>query len=228
MRVSDADAYFVDIFRVKGGGLHDYLLHGSADADMAAECSLPLDPPAEFAVALEVCHGDFTDTIISTLDDPPYTERRLPNGVVVRGRLMVLRERAGRAVAAWLVDGVRMAKGDFTLTLEAPRYEGAIESALRRTDGAAADAFVTSAALPVGDALAGRWMIVAHGDGRTHGYEISHIERREGRSVIVLRGDHGLSLSGGETEEHFFPRRKMRGTNRFVIACQTATAPVMG
>ena len=42
--VSETDAYVVDIFRVKGGSVHDWLLHGSAEADMTAECSLPLTP----------------------------------------------------------------------------------------------------------------------------------------------------------------------------------------
>ena len=44
VRVSESDAYVVDVFRVKGGSIHDWLLHGSADEDMTAECSLPLVP----------------------------------------------------------------------------------------------------------------------------------------------------------------------------------------
>src|SRR5205814_3605109 len=34
--VSEVDAYVVDLFRVQGGKTHDWLLHGSADADMRA------------------------------------------------------------------------------------------------------------------------------------------------------------------------------------------------
>jgi hypothetical protein len=352
--VSATDAYVVDVFRVKGGGMHDWLLHGSADADMTAECSLPLTPregtllepgekwvepvgetspfspygvirevrqgktegtfqltfryakasesglrthllgvaasevflgksprvrqaegddrkvydywmpqlvvrrqgaaplassfvavhepfsrqpflqdvrrlslePAEGGVALEVRHGDYTDTIMSTLDDPPYTERRLPSGLTVSGRLAVVREKAGRVVAAWLLDGARVSKGDFALTLEKPRYEGVIEVASREADGAAEDAFITTAALPAGDKLAGQWLIVTHGNGYTHGYEISRVEQRDGKSVVVLREDHGLRLSGEQTEECYFPRRKITGPNRFVIAGRTAAASV--
>ncbi len=40
--VSAEDAYVVDIFRVRGGGMHDWALHGDADEDTTAECSLPL------------------------------------------------------------------------------------------------------------------------------------------------------------------------------------------
>ncbi|MBM4047412.1 MAG: hypothetical protein FJ279_20085, partial [Planctomycetes bacterium] len=356
--VSETDAYVVDIFRVKGGSTHDWLLHGSADADMAAECSLPLtpregtmlepgekwveplgesssfipyglmrevrqakaeggfsvafrfakgdagvrvhlldghgkdsvptevflcqtprirqaegddrkaydywmpqvvarrrgpapltsafvavhepfkpsaaggfvrevralplDPPAEFGVALEVLHGEFTDTILSLPD--PVGERRLPNGVVARARLAVVREQGGKVVAAWLVDGTQVSKGDFTLKLEEPRYEGVIESATRKADGAAEDAFVTSAALPSGDSLAGHWMVVTHGNGYTHGYEIRCVERHDGKSFIILCDDHGLKITGDQTEELYFPRRKIAGRNRFVVMGATAYA----
>jgi hypothetical protein len=40
--VSDQDAYVIDVFRVRGGQVHDWLMHGDADEDMTAECSLPL------------------------------------------------------------------------------------------------------------------------------------------------------------------------------------------
>jgi hypothetical protein len=345
VRVSDADAYVVDIFRVKGGRVHDWLLHGTADEDMTAECSLPLtpkegtmlepgeewkepigesssfnpyglirevrqgktegtftttvrstdgqrgtrihtlsgaaevflaksprirqaegddrkvydywmpqlvvrrggtapltstfvsvhepfkrepfigevralplDPPTNFALALQVSHADLVDTIVSTLEEPPYAERRLANGLTLRGRLAVVRERAGKIIAAWLLDGANVTKGDFALTLKAPRYEGVIESATRKAADAESDAFVTSIPLPAGDALAGQWMIVTHGNGHTHGYEISRVAQREGKTLVILRDDHGLVITGNETEELFFPRRKMPGQNRFLIA----------
>ncbi len=42
--VSARDAYVVDLFRVRGGRTHDWLLHGDADTDTSAACSLPLKP----------------------------------------------------------------------------------------------------------------------------------------------------------------------------------------
>ncbi len=36
--------YVLDVFHVRGGGTHDWLLHGSADGDQAARCSLKLAP----------------------------------------------------------------------------------------------------------------------------------------------------------------------------------------
>ncbi|MFH1266084.1 MAG: heparinase II/III family protein [Planctomycetota bacterium] len=187
--------------------------------------ALPLEESDDYAVALKVPHGDLEDTIVSTLDEPPYPERRLSGGIRFQGRLGVLRERAGKVVAAWLVDGISLGKGDFVLTCEAPRWEGTIESATRKADGAAADSFVTTAELPPGDALAGRWMIVTHAGGHTHGYEINAVAPAEGKSVILLRDDHGLRIADGTTEECYFPRRKIPGPNRFIIPGWTARQP---
>lgn len=354
--ISESDAYVVDLFRVKGGTTHDWLLHGSADCDMTAECSLRLavwekglleegeewkeplgesssfvpyglmrdvqhaqtgdpvsitfryapgsekpfagtgvhtrlvagmpaqvflartprvrpaegddrkvydywmpqvvvrrrgvaplsslfvavhepfterpflrsvrpltiDPANEFCAAVEVCYENTRDVIVSTLDEPPYPERRLQDGTVVRGRLALIRERSGAVSGIWLIDGLRAGRENTTLTLNTPRYEGLIEQALRQEEGAPANAFVTSVPLPVGDALAGRWMIVTHGNGHTHGYEIAHVERREGKSVIVLRDDHGLKIDGEQTEEVYFPGRKITGPNRFLILGEAA------
>ena len=186
---------------------------------------LPLDPPGADCVAVEVRHGDTVDTVISTLDEPPYPERRLPDGIGIQGRLGILRQRAGEVSAAWLVDGTRLSKHGFALTSQAARYEGTIDSATRKADGAAHDSFATATELPSGDALAGQWMIVTHGSGHTHGYEIESVDRTGGRSAIILRDDHGLKISGGTTEECYFPRRKFDGPNRFVIAAWATKGP---
>ena len=44
---SDTDAYVVDVFRVRGGSTHDWLLHGSANHDMAGECNVELTATRE-------------------------------------------------------------------------------------------------------------------------------------------------------------------------------------
>ncbi len=38
----ETNPYVVDVFQVKGGGVHDWLLHGSADQDQSAKCNLEL------------------------------------------------------------------------------------------------------------------------------------------------------------------------------------------
>jgi hypothetical protein len=157
------------------------------------------------------------DTIVSTCDEPPYTERHLPGGIAVRGRLAVVRQRDGQVVAAWLIDGASVTKGDFSLPMPTARYEGTIESATRKDDGAAENALVTTTALPEGDRLAGQWLIITHGNGRTRGYQIERVEQRSGKTVIVTTDDHGLKIAGEQTEEYYFPRRTIAGVNRFVI-----------
>jgi len=179
--------------------------------------SLPLDPPSPWAVALDVAHGDQLDTIISTCDEPPYPERRLPNGIAVRGRLAVLRQRGNQVIAAWLIEGLSLTKGDFSLNSKIARYEGQIDSATRKTAGGGENALITSAELPEGDRLAGRWMIVTHGNGHTHGYQIDRVRRDSGKSIIVLTDDHGLEIAGQQTTEYYFPQRTITGPNRFVI-----------
>ena len=59
---------------------------------------MPFEPAGPWAAALEVAHGDTIDTIISTCDEPPFPERRLPGGIAVRGRLAVLRQRGDHVV----------------------------------------------------------------------------------------------------------------------------------
>ncbi len=45
--LSAEDAYVADIFRVRGGSMHDWLVHGSADEDMTADCSLEMTAAGE-------------------------------------------------------------------------------------------------------------------------------------------------------------------------------------
>ena len=61
--------------------------------------------------------------------------------------------------------GLLHEKDDFLLKPKTARYVGAIDTAMRTADGGSAHAFLTTAALPVGEELAGRWIVVTHGDG---------------------------------------------------------------
>ncbi len=183
---------------------------------------LALQPPDENAVALRVVRGRTTDTIISTLDQPPYPERVAADSVALRGRLGVVRRVEGRVVAAWLFEGERVRAGSWELTSRVSRYAGAVLAAERKADGAPRDAFIVDAKLPLGDALRGAWMIVTHGDGHTHGYEIDRVAEENGRTAVVLVNDHGLRIEGDRTTEVFFPRRSIRGRNTFVIPVAAA------
>ncbi|MBU0609640.1 MAG: heparinase II/III-family protein [Armatimonadetes bacterium] len=344
--VSDRDAYVVDLFRARGGQMHDWLMHGDADEDMTAECSLPLadgasdltKPPADLpalkpsasyamlrdlrsspaeagfvttfryaaeaargvrlhvlppgpvtaflgrspsvrrvgkgtqgdnrkiydywmphlvvrrqgaasldstfaavmepfageafvqsverlpltdappgAVALCVRHGKTEDLILSTTQQPPFTDWAPLAGVRMRGGLVVIRRVAGQPQSLWLFGGEEVADGDMKLAQPAARYEGIIESAPRRADGAVEDAFITTADIPTGEALRGVWMVVTHAGGFTHGYPIERVEKRDGKTVIILSMDHGLRVQEDTTQEVYFPQRTFKGPNAFVI-----------
>lgn len=46
VNLNETSNYLVDVFRVKGGAVHDYLLHGSADVAQSAETDLTVAPRA--------------------------------------------------------------------------------------------------------------------------------------------------------------------------------------
>ncbi len=344
--VSDEDAYIVDLFRVRGGTIHDWLLHGSANHEMTAQCSvqltgdrenmlepgdewqeprtegsrfnpygvirevaegktdgdvavtfayvdkpeqgvrvyllgdgetevylgrspsvrqagsesakaydywmpqliarrrgeaplantfvaveepyserpfissvepLALTPPDDMAVALRVTHGDTIDTIISTLDEPPYPERATGDGITIKGRLGIVRQTNGETIGMWLLEGEELAAKGWRINPKKSCYAGQIQAATRKAEGAEYDAFTTDAELPAGSALHGMWMIVTHGNGYKHGYEIDRVEKQDGRTIIMLTDDHGLRIEGDKTTEVYFPRREIEGTNSFVI-----------
>jgi len=349
--VSDEDAYVVDIFRTKGGTVHDWLLHGDADNDMTATCSVQLKagrenmleegeewkepasegtafhpygairevaeattdenvvttfryaqepdrgirihvlggqatevclgrspsvrraknedskafeywmpqlvvrrsgeaplqsafvaveepfeeaefisgvervglkPADDGAVALRVRHGEFVDTIISTLDEAPYAERMTADGISMRGRLGIVRRKAEKTTGMWLFEGEKLAAGAEAITGQSGCVRGEIEAALRKADGAQCDGFVSEAKLPAGTVLQGVWMIVTHGNGFTHGYEIERVEQQDGKTLIVLTGDHGLQIEGQKTTEVYFPQRTIEGRNSFAIPLAAA------
>jgi len=123
----------------------------------------------------------------------------------------------GAVTGMWLFDGRQLSAAGHSLALGAPAYTGMIEAAPRLADGAANNAFITDAELPLGDTLRGSWMIVTHGNGFRHGYEIDRVEQADGKTAIILTNDHGLRIEGSTTSEAFFPRRVIEGANTFRI-----------
>jgi len=182
-----------------------------------------LNPADDNALAIRVWHGDTVDTIISTLDEPPYAPRSTPpgtlhvSGVIMKGRLGIVRQRNGKTVGAWLFDGMLLTTKDWSQKADRDPYTGAIAGMTRKADGADHDAFITAADLPIGDALHGVWMIVTHGDGHTHGYEIDRVEERDGKRRIILTDDHGLRMEDNNMVQVFYPRGQIEGTNTFYI-----------
>ena len=179
--------------------------------------AVPVAPADEGAVALRVAYGHTVDTIICTLDREPYPERTTSTGVAIRGRLGIVRQVAGKTTGLWLFEGHRLAAGSDVIDARDASHKGRIVAATRGDDGAAEDAFLVDTELPAGRALSGAWMVVTHGNGYKHGYEISHVAKRDGKTVVALTMDHGLRIEGGQTHEIFYPRRAMPGENTFTI-----------
>lgn len=184
---------------------------GAARIDHVARVALV--PADEHAVALRVRHGNIVDTILSSIDD---VERTTEDGIKLRGKLAVVRQVDGHISSMWLLDGASLAAGEITLAGPAELH-GTIITAPRLVSGEGRDAFVVDAPLPDGDALAGKWMIVTHGNGLSHAYEIARVESHLHGSLVVLSYDHGLIIDGDTTREAYFPQRTFTGKNRFRI-----------
>jgi len=134
----------------------------------------------------------------------------------LRGRIAVVRKVEGRTAAAWLFDGVALGTGDRTIE-QRQRIEGNVLGAQRTADGDEHNALVVERQLPTGDALKGRWMIVTHGGGLTHGYEIVEVRRHAQGSLVIVAYDHGLVIDGDATREIYYPQRAFEGGNTFTI-----------
>ena len=186
---------------------------------------LDLEPADSGCVALQITHSSGTDTVTTTLGRPPYPERVTSTGIRMRGRLGVVRQAEGKPTTGWLFEGEELKSNDLTLTLPTARHEGRVLGATRRADGSDHDAFIVDADLPEGSALQGVWMIVTHGNGFTHGYEIDRVQTHEGRKLVILTHDHGLRISYDTTEEVYFTQREIEGTNSFMIPLVTYTLP---
>jgi hypothetical protein len=178
---------------------------------------LNLEPAGSHGVALQVTHSGGTDTIITTLDESPYPQRITATGIRMKGRLGVVRQVEGKPTAGWLFEGDELEADGLALALSTNRHTGRILEATRKADGSDHDAFIVDADLPEGSGLHGVWMIVTHGNGFTHGYEIDRVQTHEGRKLVILAHDHALRITGETTEEVYFPQRKIEGPNTFVI-----------
>ncbi len=183
--------------------------------------TVKLSPADDHAFAIRAHHGESIDTLFFDLNSE-MVDRKTDDGLQFSGRLGVLRQRNGQAIAGWLFEAQSLQAGDWKMDAPRARYEGVIGSAHRKEDGQSENAFVTDADLPSGKALSGVWMIVTHGNGYTHGYEIDHIRQENGKTVIVLTAEHGLRIEADQTEEVYYPRRKIKGQNTFVIPLSSA------
>jgi hypothetical protein len=178
---------------------------------------VPIEPDGDGCVALRVQHGDLQDTIISTLDGPPYPLRQTPDGISLRGRLGIVRRRDSAVTGLWLFEGTELSAAGSRVASPTGAYEGTVVSSARKPDGSGASALVADCELPLGEALSGDWLTVVHPDGSTQGCRIDRIEPDGGRSVIHTTDDHGLDVGPDGCREVYFPGRTFPAPTRFRI-----------
>jgi hypothetical protein len=76
VKIDERDAYVVDIFRVKGGEKHDYMLHGCLDEPYTAELSINASEPMD-----GVLHEYIRDLHTVRTDDTWHVTMRLDSGL---------------------------------------------------------------------------------------------------------------------------------------------------
>ncbi len=170
-------------------------------------------------LALAVTHQAGTDYIISSpLEGGAQVSLEVDGKpLACDGRLGLIRLRDGAPITAYLTDGTLLRYGDFAIESERAAIAGTI-TGVERDDAANEYAFVVDQELPPGAALAGGFVIVTHGDGTTHGYEIAGCERRDGANLLHLADDPGFKINAdGTTQFVYYPGNTIAGTNTFRI-----------
>ncbi|MFO7946620.1 MAG: hypothetical protein R6V19_07390, partial [Armatimonadota bacterium] len=165
-------------------------------------------------------HSDGTDYIISrSVDETGTVELQLADGTLTcDGTVGFLRLRDGRVTAASLVGGTNLAYKDFALSSVYAGLTGAI-TGVEADEASGAYAFAVDQELPASENIAGHYVIVTHGDGSTHGYEVAGSARRGDMNLLQLADDPGFRISdGGDTEFLYFPHDAITGPNTYRIS----------
>ncbi len=200
---------------------------------------LPMRMPSSDAAAVRVTFANGrADTYLIDLapDSGDGAEVATADAAVrLHGRVGLLSRRVGGTSQAWLIGGT-----DFHATesvrLSSKAYRGMLAAVARRTEGAAADAFVTEATLPEGAALKGRWLSLAFGKylvipaasgeyplgireqaGISQMFQIDHVDHRDGKTWICLSQDPFLAMRQGGLSELLRPHRSFEGPATFEI-----------
>lgn len=105
---------------------------------------------------------------------------------------------------------------------------GTIVAAYRRQSGTVRGWFEAGAPLANADTLAGRVLLIRHGDGTTRGWTIERVENTESGARLFVFEEPGFILEDGATgvaRYYQFPRMSAPGPHRFRIATITREVP---
>jgi hypothetical protein len=200
---------------------------------------LPLSAKDKDHVGLRIkLKGGREDVVLVDLASPVVTGLPSPGRFATTDGKYALTGRVGFASTAGkavLVAGTRFEHDGKALAADRAAFTGGVAKILRAGDGCSSDAFVTDAALPEGDALKGRWIILTMGTykvipsgtsypmgvqeqkGFRQPFQIDHVQRMGGQTYVVLTADPMLAMDAGKVTETTRPGRTFEGPVTFEI-----------
>lgn len=205
VRQSDGESLFVAVH-------HPY----EGESRLRGVEAIPLAPGSADAVAVRVILPDAVDTIIVSPDrDAPV--RAADGTFAVTGRVAHSRRTPDGVVWNYLVDGSSARFDERTVTRETA-CSGPLTGTLRLEAGDAMNAFLTPAALPAGDELAGHTLMVDEAGLLVQSFVIERVHRTEEGAAIEVRGEPGMTITPGLIKLEYYPCWGIRGDARFRIA----------
>ena len=150
----------------------------------------------------------------------PGTARRvaLPGGRFVSFDGLAVRVREHDLVLA----GGTFAEGAGKLVSQ-PRIGGVLTGGIRRASERGLGWFITPERIAGGPAIAGRTLVVEHGDGTCHGWTLDSLESLPDGTRLHVREEPGFLIDSrdGSARYYQFPQVKAPGPHRFRL-CQIA------
>ena len=128
--------------------------------------------------------------------------------------------------------GLVLAGGTFAscggVTVRQASAAGKIVAASRQRGSGSRGWFVSDTPLPDVETLAGRALLVRHGDGTTHGWTIERVENRGESARVYVREETGFDLDASGTAKFYqFPRTSSPGPHDFRVS-RVARSPAEG
>lgn len=182
-------------------------------------------------IALRVTMDDGrVDTILADLNGMGETTEFSADGgaYVLNGKVGVNCTDAAGQASQHAIAAPKFSAADSALACGV--YQGTVSEIHSVKGGSAENAFVTDAELPTDGSLDGQFLSLEFGtyhtvnapqvpeqDGISELYEISHVERRDGKTYVYLADDPALALTGGKTVELMRPMRTFDGAPSFTV-----------
>jgi hypothetical protein len=196
-------ADFLDVRRENGESCF-VAVHDPYEGEPNIESIEPVawgEGPMDVGLKINLANG-FTDLVLSSAGDPPFSEHTIEEGMTFAGRFAHIRFQGERLVQAYGVDATRLKVGETDLTGPGC-YEGEIVRTHRIEAGAAFDAFETDAKLPAG--LEGRCLVVDLGGTLTQAFIIDRVEPTATGAMIYSKDEPGMEIRGDLIKMTYFP-----------------------